>query len=151
MGAPRAHPEIAKITDDHQRVVAAQSAQPGAKAAIAIGSVVPEMNIAGEVVRHGRNFLAVVYSWSESPNKRPVTLRTVARSTRSCRGSPRFSPPGRLPHVAGGDSPRPDPEIGKSRALPRRVNLGKTPRRTDGVSGRLDRQMRLIALLAQVE
>ena len=51
---------------------AGQSAQPGAEAAIAIGSVISEVNIADEVVRHVGEALAVCYSWSESPNKRPV-------------------------------------------------------------------------------
>ena len=45
----------------------------------------------------------------------------------------------------------PDPEIGKRWALPRSVNMGEAPRRADGVSGGLDREMRLIALFTQVK
>ena len=70
-----------------------QSAQPGAEAAIAIGSVISQVNIAGEVVRHGRNILAVCYSWSESPNKRPVRRRDGRAVGQVLSWLARFSPP----------------------------------------------------------
>ena len=146
VSAARAHPEVAKIADDHQGIVARQSAQPGAEAAVAIGSIISQVNIAGEVMRHGRNILAVSYSWSGSPNKRParrVRGRAVGQVLRGSRGARCSSRRALRPGAAGAG---PEPEIGKSRALPRGMNLGKMPRGTDRVARGLDREMRLIAL-----
>ena len=131
VGAPRAHPEVAEVAGDHQGIVARQSAQPGAEAAVAIGTIDSQVNIAGEVVRHGRNVLAVRYilvrvrrtrdrSDARVPRCRPD--RFLARGVARCRR--------RACRAAGPAAAGADPEVGKGRALPRGMDLGVPPRGT---------------------
>jgi hypothetical protein len=51
---PGGHPEIAEITRDQESIDASQAANPCAEPPVAIRSIGPQVDVAGEIVRHDR-------------------------------------------------------------------------------------------------
>ena len=68
-GAASAHPEVAEIAAQDQFIVGVQSQEPVAEAAVSLGAIGPEMDVAGEVMRHVGRVSAVDQSGSASQTR----------------------------------------------------------------------------------
>ena len=148
---PSPHRKVAEIADDPERIVAIQAAQKCGEAPVALGVVEPQVDIAGKVVRHGQEAPAAPPSGSESPRKR--SMRPSERFSIRWRsfGSCEPSAAGGNGGGTGGPASGPNPEIGMGRVLARGMHLDVTGEWLDRVTGNLDGQFGLVALLAQME
>ena len=97
VGVARAHPEVAKVAADHQLIVGRQAAQPVAKAAVAIGTIEPKVNVAGEVMRHSQPISSAVPSRPDNKAKKSLPEFPAAKVRR-----PRIAP---LVASRGGQAP----------------------------------------------
>ena len=150
-GEPGAHPEIAEVADDHQVVRRREPAEPGAEAAVAFGMVPAQVDIAGEVMRHGQQIPIVSSPSSRSRSNSPARTGVLPGLAVLQGMALRLDPMATCATPLGWNDRRP--------AVIQRLGWAglccaawtATCRRAEGGPGRLDRQIGPVALLAQVE